>query len=96
MVDLSDSLLELGARLSELSSSGVTPFDEPRRDEGNGIWPRLVEAGQRHAAACAEVDEALLARDRLILEASEAGFSRREVARAAGVSPGRVQQILGR
>jgi hypothetical protein len=92
MADLTEALLEFGARLGDLSSGS----GEIRREEDDTLWQRLVEAGQRHAAACAEVDEALLARDGLILAASEAGFSRREVARAAGVSPGRVQQILGR
>jgi hypothetical protein len=92
MADLSDALLELGSRLSQLSPSSTSA--EPERYEGDALWRQLVEAGQRYATACEEVDEALLARDRLIIETSEAGFSRREVARAAGVSPGRVQQIL--
>ena len=83
-----DLLLELGSRLSQLSSSDAVVFDDSEYDDRDPLWQDLVEAGRHHAAACAEADDALPARDRLILEASEAGISRREVARAAGVSPG--------
>lgn len=44
----------------------------------------------------ADLHEAAELRDRLIVEATRAGASRREVAAAAGVTAGRVQQILAR
>jgi hypothetical protein len=93
VADFTESQLELGARLGQLSSSAP---DEVGHDERDALWRRPVAAGQRHAVVSEELDDALLARDRLIVEASNFGFSRREVARAAGVSPVRVQQILDR
>jgi hypothetical protein len=56
----------------------------------------LREAGQRWQAAAGELEQAAQERDRLIVEATTAGASRRQVAAAAGVTPGRVQQILDR
>jgi hypothetical protein len=50
------------------------------------------------AAAITQAEETVAAqgirRDALIRELSEAGVSRREVAELAGVTPGRVQQLL--
>ena len=56
----------------------------------------LREAGQRWQAAAEELERAARERDRLILEATSNGASRRQVAAAAGVTAGRVQQILER
>lgn len=58
------------------------------------VLDRLRSIGKEYAAAEAELDNSRLQRDRAILEASEMGFSRREVADAAGVTVGRVQQIV--
>lgn len=62
--------------------------------ELNKLERRLAEAGARAASARAELDAATSDRDLLILEASRHGISRRRVAELAGVTAGRVQQIL--
>lgn len=58
------------------------------------VIDRLRSIGSAYATAEAELNKSRLQRDRAILEASEMGFSRREVADAAGVTVGRVQQIV--
>lgn len=55
---------------------------------------RLVDARRRHEAARDALREASQQRDAEVARASAQGLSRRRVAQAAGVSAGRVQQIL--
>lgn len=54
----------------------------------------VADAGHDYMAAAHALDEAVAIRNAAILVASEQGFSRRAVARAAGVTVGRVQQVL--
>jgi hypothetical protein len=55
----------------------------------------LSEAGNAFQKASRRLEEAQQLRDAAIIASSEQGFSRRKVAAAAGVSVGRVQQVLG-
>jgi DNA-binding NarL/FixJ family response regulator len=88
----SPSLAFVAAAL--VARSRVSAATDQEAEEAEEAWRELVEARKRCSAARAEYDDSLEARDRAILEASEMGYTRRDVARAAGVSPGRVQQIL--
>lgn len=55
---------------------------------------RLEQAGRDFLTAQADLEVVTAARDDLILEASRRGFPRRYVALAAGVTAGRVQQLI--
>lgn len=57
---------------------------------------RLLEAGAEYRAASADLQKRRAERDVAIVEATSYGLSRREVAEVAGVTVGRVQQILDR
>jgi hypothetical protein len=57
---------------------------------------RLREARRTYEIARRELEDAIETRDKAIALASRTGISRRDVARMAGVSPGRVQQVLDR
>jgi hypothetical protein len=59
------------------------PGEGERAAEASEVWERLVDAGDRYAPACEEINDALNVRDQAIREASEHGYSRRDVARAA-------------
>jgi hypothetical protein len=58
------------------------------------IEERLRQVADAIAQAQAEHDRLRPERDRMVVEASRAGLSRRRVAELAGLTPGRVQQIL--
>lgn len=55
-----------------------------------------MEAGDEYRAASADLQKRRAERDVAIMEATSNGLSRRDVAEAAGVTVGRVQQILDR
>lgn len=55
---------------------------------------RLAEAGEEFRAARDALERARLFRDEAIVDATDKGLSRREAAVAAGVTPGRIQQVL--
>jgi hypothetical protein len=63
------------------------------------VWMERIGAGLAHRRALRAIDERVREardrRDRAVLDAVEAGASYREVARAAGLSHSRVQQIVG-
>jgi hypothetical protein len=56
------------------------------------VEDRLEDGWLRQASEA--IREAIARRDDLIFDASEAGMSRREVAAAVGLTPGRIQQII--
>lgn len=59
-----------------------------------GIKEELGRAARRHRELRAAADQAGAERDRLVREASASGLSRRLVAELAGLTVGRVQQIV--
>ena len=63
------------------------------------VWIDRIGAGLAYRRALREIDDGVRAarekRDAAVLEAVAAGGSYREVARALGLSHGRVQQIVG-
>jgi DNA-directed RNA polymerase specialized sigma24 family protein len=67
-------------------------------DTRDRVWIDRIGAGLAHRRALREIDDRVGAarekRDAAVLEAVEAGGSYREVARALGLSHGRVQQIV--
>jgi DNA invertase Pin-like site-specific DNA recombinase len=64
----------------------------------DGVWVTRIGAGLAYRRALREIDEgvreARAARDEAVVDAVHAGGSYREVARALGLSHGRVQQIV--
>jgi hypothetical protein len=54
----------------------------------------VLKAQERYAKAEVQLDRAREARDVAICNASAAGFTRRSIAHATGLTPGRVQQIV--
>ncbi len=67
------------------------PKDASLRDL---VLEQVRSAGEEYVAAEEALERSRLRRDHLILEASEMGFTRRDVAEAARVTVGRVQQIV--
>jgi hypothetical protein len=63
------------------------------------VWIDRIGAGLAYRRALREIEERVEAvrdtRDRAVTDAVEGGGSYREVARAAGLSHSRVQQIVG-
>lgn len=69
----------------------------PRKpDAPTPVRRRLELAGARYERATTELEAAQIERDAALLAASEEGMTRREAAAIAGVTPGRVQQIIDR
>jgi DNA-binding NarL/FixJ family response regulator len=64
------------------------------RDELDRWYARLQELGLRQAEIEREQRDLMTERDTLVLKLSAAGMTRRDVADAAGITVGRVQQIL--
>jgi hypothetical protein len=58
--------------------------------------PKMSELHERLTRAARALETARKERNELIVKASEAGISRRRVARAVGLSPAGVQHILAR
>jgi DNA invertase Pin-like site-specific DNA recombinase len=79
---------------SELLAKAQRAYAEGR----DRVWIDRVGAGLAYRRALREIDEEVRAarekRDAAVCEAVEAGGSYREVARALGLSHGRVQQIV--
>jgi hypothetical protein len=59
------------------------------------LWDELASVGRRYEALSDELGHLAAERDDLIRALSRAGASRRAVARAASLTVGRVQQIVG-
>jgi hypothetical protein len=55
---------------------------------------KLLQAQRRYAEAETGLDRAREARDAAIREATDAGLTRRALARATGLTAGRIQQII--
>jgi hypothetical protein len=65
-----------------------------RRAPSRRHLDRLIDAQENLAAAEVELERVRETRDSAIRAATNAGHTRRAVARVTGLSPGRVQQIL--
>lgn len=63
-------------------------------DDGVVMMEQLERVGRYLDAAAVELEALKRVRDELVVEASERGFSRRYVAVATFLTPGRVQQIV--
>jgi hypothetical protein len=72
----------------EIIHPGTHALEEPLRD--------LLRAQERYAKADAERDRAREVRDDAIRKATAAGLTRRTLARATGLTAGRIQQIIDR
>lgn len=74
----------------------ATPSDKAARDLAiqEDALSLLLDTRKTYHRAKKKLDAALEQRDEAIVLASKAGLSRRVVARAAGVTVGRVQQII--
>lgn len=57
---------------------------------------RAKEAQRRYADLAAQTDAAMETRDRRVAEACEAGYTRRQVAEATGISSTQVMRILAK
>jgi hypothetical protein len=74
---------------------GSLPGSVPDKPTAQDVVMReLAAAGDRVQRLEGDLDEARRRRDELIVKAARLGVSRRAAARAAGVTFGRVQQIL--
>jgi DNA-directed RNA polymerase specialized sigma24 family protein len=72
-------------------------YDRQRRAEAltrSLEYTQLQDAGRVYTTALKNLRQATDVRDDAIIRAAHAGLSRREIARAAGVTVGRVQQII--
>jgi hypothetical protein len=89
-------------RESTASTAAGLPTEgsrEPGKDIRNGVpeaqaYLGLVEAGHSYRLALEALQEAVAVRDAAILANSAQGVSRRDVADAAGITVGRVQQVV--
>jgi hypothetical protein len=70
------------------------PFVKRPTDVPPEVLGELEAAGHGYLKAQRRLGEATRRRDEAIRAASDAGMTRRAVAQAAGVTVGRVQQIL--
>jgi DNA invertase Pin-like site-specific DNA recombinase len=84
----------IAASRSENLANAQRAYDEGR----DRVWIDRIGAGLAYRRALREIDDGVRAvrerRDAAVVEAVEAGGSYREVARALGLSHGRVQQIV--
>lgn len=63
---------------------------------GNSLEVRLAEASRSVAGYYAQWVDELSTRDHLVLEMADSGYSHGQVARAAGITPQRVLQIIAK
>jgi DNA topoisomerase IA len=73
----------------------VRPFIQPL-DLHQNAREEIASAVRRYRLIAAELQRAAESRDRAIVEGAAAGLSRRQLAREAGLTVGRVQQIVVR
>jgi hypothetical protein len=90
--------LQSGSRLANNAGRALEdrllsrPFDELDTDERAFLG--LIDAGDSYRSAAAELEHATMMRDAAIAASSAQGVPRRVVADAAGVTVGRVQQVV--
>jgi DNA-directed RNA polymerase specialized sigma subunit len=68
--------------------------DSPTFERQHALQVRLTETQRVYLAARRDAETALSERDDAILEATDSGLSRRDVAALLGVTAGRIQQII--
>lgn len=84
--------------LSQAAAAEISEAHRRFERARSGVWLRRIRAGLEYRRAMREISESVsrdrMERDRLIREAAGQGASYRELARAVGLSHGRIQQIV--